>query len=53
MGQKSHFDLIFKASQMAGWHKPPKTKMEHMGFGVILGEDGKRMKTRKGKSVKL
>ena len=24
-----------------------------MGFGVILGEDGKRMKTRKGKSVKL
>ncbi len=24
-----------------------------MGFGVILGEDGKRMKTRAGDTVKL
>lgn len=24
-----------------------------MGFGIILGEDGKRMKTRSGKTVKL
>lgn len=53
VGQKPHFDLIFEGSKLAGWHNPPKTKMEHMGFGVILGEDGKRMKTRKGKSVKL
>ena len=27
--------------------------MEHMGFGVILGEDGKRMKTRSGDTVRL
>jgi arginyl-tRNA synthetase len=27
--------------------------MEHMGFGVVLGEDGKRMKTRAGDTVKL
>jgi arginyl-tRNA synthetase len=38
---------------MAGWHTPPTTSMEHMGFGVILNEEGKRMKTRSGKSVKL
>ncbi len=27
--------------------------MEHMGFGIILGEDGKWMKTRAGDTVKL
>ncbi len=53
VGQKSHFDDIFKAAEMAGWHKKGVTSMEHMGFGIILGEDGKRMKTRSGKSVKL
>lgn len=53
VGQKLHFDLIFKASEMAGWHTPPKTKMEHMGFGLICNEDGGRMKTREGNNVKL
>lgn len=24
-----------------------------MGFGIILGEDGKRMKTRSGETVRL
>ena len=24
-----------------------------MGFGIVLGDDGKRMKTRSGKTVKL
>ncbi len=27
--------------------------MEHMKFGVVLGEDGKRLKTREGKTLKL
>lgn len=53
VGQFPHFDLIFRASQMAGWHTPPKTRMEHMGFGIVLGEDGGRIRTREGKSVKL
>lgn len=53
VGQFPHFDLIFRASEMAGWHTPGKTKMEHMGFGIVLGEDGGRIKTREGKSVKL
>lgn len=38
---------------MAGWFDPSKQRMEHMGFGVVLGEDGKRMKTRAGDTVKL
>ena len=53
VGQWTHFEKIFLASGLAGWHKKGKTRMEHMGFGVILGEDGKRMKTRSGKTVKL
>lgn len=53
VGQWTHFEKIFLASKLAGWHVKGKTRMEHMGFGVILGEDGKRMKTRSGKTVKL
>ena len=53
VGQFSHFDLVFRASEMAGWHCPPKTRMEHMGFGMVLGESGGKIKTREGKSVKL
>lgn len=36
-----------------GWHTPPKTSMEHMGFGLVLGPDGKKFKTRTGEAVKL
>jgi arginyl-tRNA synthetase len=36
-----------------GWHTPPTTRCEHMGFGVVLGEDGKRFRTRSGDTVKL
>ena len=53
VGQKVHFDLIFEASKMAGWHNPPQTRMEHMGFGLICNETGGKMKTREGKTVKL
>lgn len=28
-------------------------RLDHMGFGVVLGEDGKRMKSRSGDTVKL
>jgi arginyl-tRNA synthetase len=27
--------------------------MEHMGFGLVLGPDGKKFKTRTGEAVKL
>ena len=27
--------------------------MEHMGFGLVLGPDGKKFKTREGNAVKL
>ena len=52
-GQSLHFDLIFGAAKMAGWADPAKHRLEHVKFGVVTGEDGKRIKTRSGKSTRL
>jgi len=53
LGQESHFFKIFDAAEQAGWHVPPITRVNHMGFGVVQGEDKKRFKTRSGETVKL
>ena len=53
IGQQLHFTLVFEAAKLAGWHVPPKTRTDHMGFGLVLGEDGGKIKTREGKSEKL
>ncbi|CBZ50723.1 arginyl-tRNAsynthetase, related [Neospora caninum Liverpool] len=53
LGQEEHFAKIFAAAEQAGWHTPPETRVDHMGFGVVQGQDGKRFKTRSGEVVKL
>lgn len=53
VGQYPHFKLIFEAAKLMGWHTPPTTSLEHMGFGLVLGPDGKKFKTRSGGTVKL
>eukprot|EP00825_Cyclidium_porcatum_P041787 TRINITY_DN5559_c0_g1_i1.p1 TRINITY_DN5559_c0_g1~~TRINITY_DN5559_c0_g1_i1.p1 ORF type:complete len:585 (+),score=134.66 TRINITY_DN5559_c0_g1_i1:31-1785(+) len=53
MGQEPHFKMIFKAAEMMGWLNPKVHKVEHMGFGVVQGEDKKRFKTRSGVTIKL
>jgi len=40
-------------AQSVGWMATYNTKAEHMGFGLVLGPDGKKFKTRSGESVKL
>lgn len=52
-GQQLHFDLVFKGAQLAGWYTPATARVEHTGFGVIQGEDGKKFKTRSGDTVRL
>lgn len=52
-GQGDHFKLIFGASREAGWYDPKKTRIDHVGFGVVLGEDKKKFKTRSGDTVRL
>mmetsp|Transcript_26366 Transcript_26366/g.23283 ORF Transcript_26366/g.23283 Transcript_26366/m.23283 type:complete len:453 (-) Transcript_26366:12-1370(-) len=53
VGQFPHFELIFEAAKIVGWHKPPETRMEHMGFGLVSDKDGQKFKTRSGETVKL
>jgi arginyl-tRNA synthetase len=50
-GQLPHFLMIFEAAKRAGWLT--NQKVEHMGFGVVQGADGKKFSARKGESVKL
>jgi len=49
--QKQHFEMLFAVVKMAGWAKD--TKLVHITFGSVLGEDGKPLKTRSGENVKL
>jgi len=51
MGQRPHFELVFEAATKAGWIN--KIRLDHAGFGLVLGDDGKRIKTSKGDSVRL
>ncbi|XP_007520916.1 arginine--tRNA ligase, cytoplasmic [Erinaceus europaeus] len=52
-GQSVHFQTIFGAAQMIGWYDPKVTRVSHAGFGVVLGEDKKKFKTRSGETVRL
>ncbi|KAL0994432.1 hypothetical protein UPYG_G00122230 [Umbra pygmaea] len=52
-GQSTHFQVVFAAAQMIGWYDPKVTRVEHAGFGVVLGEDKKKFKTRSGDTVRL
>lgn len=52
-GQSLHFQMIFKAAEKAGWFDPAKVQLDHVGFGLVLGQDGKKFKTRSGETEKL
>ncbi|MFJ9554325.1 arginine--tRNA ligase [Nocardiopsis sp. NPDC101807] len=50
--QAQHFALIFAAARKAEWISP-ETATTHVGFGSVLGEDGRILRTRAGASLKL
>lgn len=52
-GQAQHFQMIFKAAQKAGYLDPSKVRTDHVAFGMVLGPDGKKFRTRSGESEKL
>ncbi|XP_034181184.2 arginine--tRNA ligase-like protein [Osmia lignaria lignaria] len=51
-GQSMHFQVLKSCAERAGilkrWHR-----VDHVGFGVVLGKDKKKFKTRSGDTVKL
>jgi len=52
-GQSQHFHMIFKAAEKAGYYDPAKVEVNHVPFGLVLGTDGKKFKTRSGDTEKL
>jgi arginyl-tRNA synthetase len=51
-GQASHFAGVFQVARRAGWI-PEGGRLEHVPFGLVQGEDGKKLKTRSGDTVRL
>lgn len=51
-GQANHFAQFFQVAQKAGWI-PDHVELVHVPFGLVLGEDGKKFKTRSGDTVRL
>jgi len=54
-GQKSHFDMCFEIAEKMGWTKTENSNrvLTHIGFGLVCGADGKKLKTRSGDVVKM
>lgn len=52
-GQGTHFQMIIKAAEKAGYLDPKKVKAEHVPFGLVLGADGKKFRTRSGETERL
>ncbi len=52
-GQSLHFQMLFAAAKKIGWLDPVKVQAEHVAFGLVLGSDGKKFKTRSGETEKL
>ncbi|KAF3361721.1 Arginine--tRNA ligase [Chlamydiales bacterium STE3] len=53
IGQSTHFQMIFKAAEKASYLNSQKTRVDHVGFGLVLGSDGKKLKTRSGETERL
>lgn len=52
VAQKQHFDMLFAAARKIGWAGEDVT-LDHLGFGNMLGADGRPFKTRTGGTIKL
>ena len=50
-GQSLHMSQIFQVGEKMNWIKT--NQAYHINFGLVLGEDGKRIKSRDGGTLKL
>ncbi|MFJ7291502.1 arginine--tRNA ligase [Streptomyces collinus] len=50
--QSLHFKMVFETARRAGWLSDGVTA-HNMGYGTVLGADGKPFKTREGETVRL
>jgi len=50
-GQATHFKMLFQAGRDAGI--VGDVRLDHVPFGLVLGQDGKKFKTRSGETERL
>ncbi|MDJ0581061.1 arginine--tRNA ligase [Crocosphaera sp.] len=51
-GQSNHFTQVFQVAKKANF-LPDTVEVIHVPFGLVKGEDGKKLKTRSGETIKL
>lgn len=51
-GQALHFNMLFDVAKQMNWIKDHQ-QVKHVGFGLVLGEDKKKFRSRNGDTVKL
>jgi len=51
-GQSNHFAQVFQVGRKAGWITD-NVEFVHAPFGLVLGEDGQKLKSRSGEAVRL
>jgi len=54
--QRDHFKDVFDAARQIGWDRTTDgtpAQISHLGFGAVLGDDKKPLKTRSGENVTL
>lgn len=52
-GQATHFQMLFAAGKQAGYYDPKRVQLDHVPFGLVLGADGKKFRTRSGETERL
>jgi len=50
--QRQHLEMVFQTAREAGWLAPP-ARATHVGFGQVLGADGRKLASRAGETIKL
>jgi arginyl-tRNA synthetase len=50
--QAQHLQMVYAVCEIAGWLQPP-VEAVHVGFGSVLGDDRKMLRSRSGAAVKL
>ncbi|MGY6529443.1 MAG: arginine--tRNA ligase [Cyanobacterium sp.] len=51
-GQSNHFTQVFQVAKKANFI-PENVELIHVPFGLVLAEDGKKIKTRSGETIRL
>ena len=53
LGQSLHFKMIFEASKFMNCYRESNVELSHVPFGLVLRNDGKKIKTRMGDTERL